>query len=306
MAATGIMARCESIHTNSSNRPGLPDQGEYRLNLYPKSVFRSHLFWFVLVGLALTGLDQLSRDDSREVIIDAAAINRLSQLWEAQMGQPPTAAELSSITESWIDEELYYREALRLGLDQNDTIVRRRLVQKLRFLEIESSALEPGEAEVATFFEANRDRYRLAASTTFSQVLIRHPEPQRLARIKADLTAGADYRSIGDASSLLADYVDLTPDEIATEFGINFVSALLEVLESDHRANWAGPIESIHGVHYIRVNEFHPPRIPALNEVYADVVIDLIDEHQQQQATQYLDSLRQRYHIIRKDLADDP
>lgn len=257
-----------------------------------------------MIGLGLVGLDQLPHGQSQDIVVDDSVVNRLNQLWQAQMGQPPTAAELAAITESWIDEELYYREALRLGLDQNDTIVRRRLVQKLQFLETGSATLEPDADEVARFFNENPERYRLTPSVTLSQVLIRSPQPERVREVESQLAGTADYRLIGDASSLNADYADQTPDEIATVFGSDFARSVFALDDNEGGLDWFGPVESIHGTHFIRVRHYQPPRIPDVGEVYDDVVMDLISERQERQADQYLNSLRERYHIIRRDLAD--
>ena len=97
---------------------------------------REPLVYFLLAGAALfyvSGFVDSSADDYR-IELTPSDLTRLADQWEAQMGRPPSTSELNGLTEQWIREEIFYREAMRLSLDENDVIIRRRLVQKLTFL----------------------------------------------------------------------------------------------------------------------------------------------------------------------------
>ena len=95
---------------------------------------RDPLVWFVLIGLILFGADHYLNNQEDQIIVDEVVRQRLATLWQTQSGNPATAQEVDSLVQSWLKEEIMFREAMRLGLDRDDTIVRRRLIQKLSFL----------------------------------------------------------------------------------------------------------------------------------------------------------------------------
>ena len=105
------------------------------------------LLWFVLIGGLLFSADQLRAPDA--IIVNDAVRNQIANLWQTQMGEQPSARELESLVHHWVREEVFYREALRLGLDREDTIIRRRLVQKLGFLarEVDEESVTPEEIQ---------------------------------------------------------------------------------------------------------------------------------------------------------------
>ena len=108
---------------------------------------RSPFFGFLLVGSLLFLLDSLARSDRQIIVVSAAQQQRLSTLWESQTGSSATPEQLDSLVSNWIEQEILYQEALRLGLDHEDSIVRRRMIQKLSF--IAESDPSGTEAEVS-------------------------------------------------------------------------------------------------------------------------------------------------------------
>ena len=124
-------------------------------------LFRQPLIWFVLIGLFLFVADSQIGDDRHEIVITDALRDRLATLWTTQTGLVATEAEVDSLVDNWVKEEVLYREALRLGLDEDDSIVRRRLVQKLGFIAESEPIPAPEIGELEAFYQQHIDDYTL-------------------------------------------------------------------------------------------------------------------------------------------------
>ena len=169
-------------------------------------------------------------------------------------------------------EEVYYREALSLGLDKDDTIIRRRLQQKMEFVSDDIAAqAQPTDAQLNAFLQAHSDTFRLEPQLTFRQVYL-DPEKHgaHLARDAAQLLAqltkadgDAGFVAVGDPFMLGSHFTALPASEIARQFGHEF-AAKLGGLQPGH---WQGPIESAFGVHLVLISESSEGRLPALADV---------------------------------------
>ena len=142
-----------------------------------KKWLREPLLHFLLIGAALFVFYNLqtddSTDDSNSIVISEPDIDRLIILWEKKWQRLPTEAELEGLIEAQIREEVLYREALAMGLDQNDTIVRRRLAQKVEFISADlASQAEPSDADLQTYLDAHTDKFAVPARISFQQIYL--------------------------------------------------------------------------------------------------------------------------------------
>ena len=142
-----------------------------------RRLLREPLVHFLLAGAVLLGLSALFGqsfgigDSQNRIHVTAERIQQLRETWTRQRGAPPTAEQLRSLIEDFIREEVLYREAIASGLDQDDTIVRRRLAQKVEFLaQSVASTVEPPDTELRQFFEDNKDRYIVPTQVGFAHV----------------------------------------------------------------------------------------------------------------------------------------
>ena len=122
---------------------------------------REPLLWFLVVGVLLFSADNYFNQDRDVIIVNAGIRDHLGNLWQSQAGKPVSQQELDSLVQGWIKEEVFYREAMALGLDRDDSIIRRRLVQKLMFIIEDVDADPEHQAELEAFYRAN-----ISASTT--------------------------------------------------------------------------------------------------------------------------------------------
>ena len=186
---------------------------------------------------------------SRVITVDAAQQAQLALGFERVMGRAPTDAELDARIERFVREEVLYREALRLGLDQDDAVVRQRMVAKMDMTASAAAEIaEPTEAQLQAYFEANRARYAGARSVSFEQQLYGDR-----AEAVAGLAGknGSDYLSdAGQLSSLPAEMTDAPLREVAARFGQQFASGLVQVPAD---GQWHGPVPSGFGWHIVRI-----------------------------------------------------
>ena len=130
---------------------------------------KQRLIIFVILGVLILAVDTIFNNESENrITIFESEINSLISTWVEQVGRAPTINEVEGIIKQLIDEEILYREALRLGLDQNDRIIKRRLAQKISFLKQETDREEPNSKKLTEFFSKNRDRYYVPATFSFT------------------------------------------------------------------------------------------------------------------------------------------
>lgn len=247
-----------------------------------RSLLREPLFHFLALGAVLFVIGWATGDVQgplgSRIVVTPGEVDRLAASFAATWQRPPTERELEGLVQDHIREEVYFREALNLGLDRNDIIIRRRLRQKMEFLTQDlADAVQPTDEELQAFLEANVDDYRIPDRYTVSQVLFRTDRDAERARAAAEsaLQALGDPTSPrpmpqGDRSMLPPTVEDVASREVARVYGEQFLSGLgaLPV------GRWSGPVESGYGLHLVYVHERREGRAPTLEEVYPLVMRD--------------------------------
>lgn len=275
-----------------------------------RALLREPLVHFLLAGVVLFSLSALFGqsfgvgDNSNRIEVTADRIQQLHETWTRQRGAPPTQRELDSLIEDFIREEVLYREAIASGLDQGDTIVRRRLAQKVEFLaQSVASTVEPSDAELQAYFDANAERYRIPDQVSFSHVYFSGSNRgagaetaarRALARLASGEVAGAEATQLGDRFMLQYEYPPQSRDQIRDLFGPRFAGRLFELPVDE----WSGPVLSSYGMHVVRIRQRVPPRLPVLSEVRNQIARDLSGERLRSAADGYYEGLRRRFEIV--------
>lgn len=266
-------------------------------------MLREPLVHFLVGGALLFALYGLASNDApyapQRIVVDPSRVAALATTFQRIWMRPPTADELDSLIRDFVDEEILYREALALGLDRDDLVVRRRLRQKLEYLHsdlVEIAA--PGEAELAEYLASNRDRFRIPARVSFEQIYV-NPEAgkpdgspyERAEVILAELRAGS--ASDGDNTLLPRRMQSASEPEIGAVFGDDFAADLV-LLEG---GGWLGPIASSFGLHLVRVDDRVPARMAELEEVRREVLRELESARRAVQNDRFLEQLRAQYEV---------
>ena len=263
-----------------------------------RGFYRDPLLIFLILGALIFLADRLmggfSDTGANTIDITVEVKKRLQDQWLAQMGRPANPTEIQSLTDQWLREEIYYREATALGLDRNDTIIRRRLAQKLNFLtEDLADAVEPDESELRAYYDASGDVFRQPERFGFEH---RYFSSDRRSDARADaLAALSDAAALGDPFILQKSYAGRSEREIGDLFGRSFATALAALQPGTDQ--WQGPIQSAYGWHLVRLTQRDPSHIPAFEELAEQVAENLRQQRRAEANEALFEELRARYEV---------
>ena len=267
-------------------------------------LIREPLLHFLVLGAGLFALYAMVNDDEStrvdRIIVDEQQISRLAEQFQRTWMRPPTRAELEGLAEDFVREEILYREALSLGLDQDDLVIRRRMRQKMEFLNADLVEMQsPTEAELQEWMEAHPDQYRTPQTTSFEQIYF-NPERsgddahQRASSLLESLDSQEiDIATIGDPTLLPDGLEDATAREISATFG----GDLAEAIVSAPQGAWSGPFASAFGLHLVRVTDRMPAHLAALSEIRRAVERDWMAERRREANELFYNALRERYRV---------
>jgi len=264
------------------------------------------LLHFLLIGIGLFLLYDLLRGGDtgapRDIVVTEARVEALAQSFATTWMRPPTAQEIGGLIDDYIAEEIYYREAIAMGLDQDDTVIRRRLRQKMEFISEDAiTTAEPTDAELQAYLAKHPEKFVSPALLTFRQVYFNTEKRGDRARPQAEqllteLQAGrgpADVATVGDPTLLPPDMQSASPQAIANTFGSDFAAQLDEAPVGQ----WSGPWQSAFGLHLVRVDERIADTLPAFDQVRPIVLREYQAEQRTQSNKKFLESLRAKYDI---------
>jgi hypothetical protein len=267
-----------------------------------KALIKEPLFHFLLIGAVLFtafGLKQDGNDEAtNRILVNAGQINQLSAQFERTRLRPPTEPEMARLIEGFIRDEVYYREARAMGLDQDDPVVRQRMRLKLEFL-LEDLATEatPDGAQLTEFMQRNPDRFRKEPRLSFTQVYLNPDKRPDLAadavEILVRLNGGAPPENEGDRTLIEPEYRLAAQFEISRIFGAEFAQQLVGLEPGD----WTGPIISGYGGHLVKISAKQAGRFPDLSEIRKQVEQEyLVEQRRNLKNATYL-KLREGYEI---------
>jgi hypothetical protein len=287
----------------------------------PTRWLREPLLHFMLAGAILfTAYTLIRGDEAASSDATTITVGRRELLtflqYRANAFEPETFgaaldamsdADLADVIDAYVDEEILYREARGLGLEESDNIIRQRMVQKMNFLlaDVAAAGQGPDEAALEAYFEANKEAYAIQPWATFTHVFFdvtKHGGEdgarEAAEAAKRELNAAGagfnDATDLGDRFPFLRNYVERTFEYIASHFGYEF-AASLEALEPSDQ--WQGPISSVYGEHVVLLTRSEKRAYPELEDVRADVERDFASEQANAAKAEMLDAIRGRYHI---------
>jgi hypothetical protein len=236
---------------------------------------REPLVHFLAIGAGFFLLwhfigDRVTAQPER-IVITPGQIELLAQQWTRTHLRPPSAEELAGLVEQQIDEEILYREAVAMGLDRNDLVIRRRLAVKMEFLTDDAAAMvAPTDEQMQTFLNQHPDKFNVEPLTTFAQVYINRSQRGEGAAAEAERLlaflngkADPDWKTLGDPLPVPSEYEAATEAEVARLFGREFPKKISGL----PAGRWSGPVESGYGLHLVFVRKRIAGRVPPLDEV---------------------------------------
>ena len=268
---------------------------------------REPLLHFLLLAACILAVDWLISEPAAteipdSIVVTQQRIDSLIQTFTRTWQRPPSAEELRGLVNNFVKEEVLYREALKMGLDRDDTLIRRRMRQKLEFLAEEfADAVEPTDEELQQFLNQHSDSYRTEGQFTFRQVFL---SPDRrgpslaadAASLLRQLQAGEEGtppEELGDPTLLPHECTDLRESQVRNQFGEGFAAELttLEV------GKWSGPVDSAYGRHLVLLINVTPGRAADLTDARDQVRRDWVAARRAESQQQFFERLLKNYQI---------
>jgi peptidyl-prolyl cis-trans isomerase C len=281
-----------------------------RASLPPKlrHWLREPLLHFLVIGVLLFAAfgyahRGVSSPTSHKIQLTPEDLNQLEVYFVSQWHREPTAVELAGLVEDRVRDEVLYREALNLGLDKNDTIVKRRMAQKMEFLsEDMANAHEPSPAELKVWYSKNEQRFTQADQVSFRHLYFSSDRRGQRAYEDATVALGkiagqpetSQAAALSDHFHLENAYEDQTRDELAKDFGLPFAQALFKAKPG----SWQGPIQSGYGWHLVFVKAVTQGHAPNFEDIESDVKAAWLTEQRSQQWSTVYAAMRAKYDIV--------
>ena len=263
------------------------------------------LIHFLLIGVGIFLLYNLAGNKSESedrIIIDDSELNHMVSIWKLQWQRDPTEEELIGLIERNIEQEVLYREALKMNLDHNDEVVKRRLAQKMQFLSEDFTKLfsEITDEQLKQYYEENADNYRLPYAHSFYHIVFNpdkrndaYGDAQHLLSDNPNATVD-DLKNKGDRLPFPLYYEDTDVFMLQKELGGSLAGAL-ETLEMNQ---WAGPIQSGYGWHLVYIVDRNPPSLPDFADIKPDLKRDYEYELNQKSQEAIYKELKSNYEIV--------
>ena len=278
-------------------------------------LLREPLAHFLLIGLALFFAysafnPSAGQAGSYQIVLTTDDIRQLQITFAAQWQRVPSPEEMRGLIEQKIREEILYREALQLGLDKDDVIIKRRLAQKMQFLaEDVGAAHEPTIAELKAWYTKNSGQFTLPSRFSFRHLYFSpdrrgqqaHDDAMKaLTRIRAEPEESKAAAALADRFMFQDYYADRAPEELEKEFGAQFAAAVQKLKP----ASWQGPVESGYGWHLVFVDSVVPGRVPGFEEVEADVKNAWLADQKRQAWQKAYEDMRAKYTVVLPTIPD--
>lgn len=269
------------------------------------SFLRQPLLHFFIIGAGLFALYSFVNDTPQtpnrpSIVVSVQDAQWLASQFRSMRNRPPSQPELETLVEAFVRQEIYVREALALGLDQGDSIVRKRLSQKMEFLtEAGAEASFVDDAMLEAYFQDNLERYRSASRAGFSQILLPEPATEFMPDILEKLANGDDFNLLGARTLLPAMVSPLTKQVVDSSFG----TGVFEQIVALDPGTWSGPVRSGYGAHLVRLDSLVPGSVPAFETVRGRIEQEWRRDKANELRLDRLAQLRNQYHIETPDLS---
>jgi len=268
-----------------------------------RAIFREPLVHFLLIGLLLFlvyGRVAPERADRRTIEVSKARIESLSKQFESVWNRPPSSEEMRGIIDSYVRDEVLYREGVSLGLDGDDPVIKRRVRQKLEVISEESgNQVAATDAELSAYLSKNADKFRQAPILSFEQVFFSGDAPvsqveQQSRDALAALNQGTPATDVGQSTMLPGRVEAMPADLVARDFGEEFAKKL----ESMPLNVWQGPIASGFGAHLVRVSARIPAELPPLADIRPLVLREWENARRERNRAEVLKGMMKNYTVV--------
>lgn len=272
-----------------------------------QKILREPLFHFLVIGAGLFALYSFLNPSAEQVEnniirIEDSDVQRLIKAYQQNWSTPPDSATLKSLLKEEIKAEVFYREALRMQLDHNDEIIRRRLKQKYEFLVKDlADSQRPSDATLQAFYEENRELYKEPTKYSFSQIYFSPDKRKKpltdaqsvFNQLETKKGGALNLKKLGDSFHLQQYFADRDYNDVRQLFGQDFAKALFATTNT----GWVKPIHSGYGIHLVNITTIQEASVQPFNQVSNRVGADWKVRQQQLYNEQLYQNLLEQYEV---------
>lgn len=270
-----------------------------------KRLLKEPLLHFLVLALIIfAAYDVMGRQEEKtdRIVVTAARIEQLGSLFAATWERPPSAQEMQGLIDDYVKEEIYYRAAKKLGLDIDDSVIRRRLHLKMEFLSAAMvDSLTPSDADLESYLKANPAKFEMEPEIAFRQIFLspdvhgdKIDQDARATLVSLEGAYAVDPTTRGDPTLLPGEMPLTGKTAIARTFGTDFADALDKAIPGQ----WSGPVSSSFGYHIVRVSAREAGRVPALADVREAVLREWANDRRREFEDQRFNELLKRYEVV--------
>jgi parvulin-like peptidyl-prolyl cis-trans isomerase-like protein len=268
-----------------------------------KKILKEPFLHFIVIGIALFVLYGLVNDKTSSkntILINDFDVSNIIAGWEMQWKRPPTEKELQNLISLKVKQEIFYQEALKMNLDHNDEIIKRRLAQKMKFLSNDIASLkEPTDEELQEYFKGNSDKYLTPYSYSLYQITFSPDKRENNYNdavetlAKNPIATFEEMKDKGDKLPFSYFFEDVSANDLGLQLGSKFPEALLE-RDSN---KWIGPVPSGFGYHLVYITKIQEPQLPEFNVIKMKINDDFEYDHQKEIDELIYTELKKKYKI---------
>ena len=265
------------------------------------------LFHFLVIGAGLFLLYGVTanepENEETRIEVNTVRADRMVTLWEKRWNRPPTQEEFNGLTEQYINEEVLYREALAMGLDSDDPVVRRRMAQKVKFISNDIITIDtPSDKVLQSYLDTHASKYQLAGKVTFKHIYFnpaKHDAAMEeeakalLVKLSEDNNV-IDMQSVGDGFLHGAAFTEMKVFEINRLFGKEFAKKLFE----QPMDKWVGPLSSGYGLHLVYIDAKMESKTASLEIAKQSVLEDWTTDERKKVNDAFVSNLRKQYDVV--------
>lgn len=265
------------------------------------------LHFVVAAALIFAGYSLWSAKQARAastIYISSADMERMGALYTAEAGSLPNAQDAQGMIADHVRNEALSREARKLGLDEGDTIIERRLAQKMTFMvaDLAEDSL-PDTDVLQEWYAANQSLFQIPPRISFKHVYLSQSDDSRATKMLETLNEndGGNWRKMGDAFMLQREYAELPSREVVRLFGVDFRNTVFKL---NVQNEWQGPVTSALGAHLVKIDQLAPARIPEFEAIRPRVESQWQEENRKRQNAKAIADLISQYHVEIEGLDD--
>ena len=253
---------------------------------------------FILLGVFIGFLALfygINISQKTSIYVSGSEIKNLINIWEDQTGRPPTNKEIDMIIKNLVNEEILYQEALKLGLNQNDKIIKRRLIQKLEFYKESENLNKVKEENIIEYYNENINSYKLNKRYSFKHIFFSDPKNnyENIKLVLLDIE-NTPNKEIGEPFIHGDSFIEKDKAAIDSDFGSGFSENIINL----EKNTWQGPFKSIYGDHLIYLFDVFPEEIISFEDAKQSVIVNYNDEIKSKVMNNYMYSIIDKYDVI--------